>query len=88
VTTKNGTHAKRYPPPNYWWADPDYLVVHSSIVPCIGNLLEALRGEGPAETTGEDNLKTIILTSAAYDSARSGKTIHFGTTQAGGPAAG
>ena len=88
VTTKNGTHAKRYPPPNYWWADPNYLVVHSSIVPCIGNLLEALRGEGPAETTGEDNLKTIILTSAAYDSARSGKTIHFGTTQAGGPAAG
>jgi len=88
VTTKNGTHAKRYPPPNYWWADPDYLVVHSSIVPCIGNLLEALRGEGPAETTGEDNLKTIILTSAAYDSARSGKTIQFGTTQAGVPAAG
>jgi predicted dehydrogenase len=77
VTTKEGTHSKRCPPPNFQWADPDYLVVHSSIVACIGDLLRALKGEGAAETTGDDNLKTIILTSAAYDSARSGKTIDF-----------
>ena len=77
VTTKQGTLITRCPPPNFKWADPDYLVVHSSIVPCIGDLLRGLKGEGPAETTGDDNLKTIILTSAAYDSARSGKTIEF-----------
>lgn len=75
VTTKDGTQSKRCAPPSYKWADPDYLPVHSSIVPCIGNLLGALKGEGSAETTGDDNLKTIILTSAAYDSARSGETI-------------
>src|SRR5262245_26944889 len=34
VTTKSGTHAKRYPPPRYEWADPAYDVVHASIVPC------------------------------------------------------
>jgi predicted dehydrogenase len=77
VTTKDGTHSRRCPPPNFKWANPDYLVVHSSMVPCIGNLLQALKGDGPAETTGEDNLKTMTLTSAAYDSARSGKTIEF-----------
>ena len=77
VTTKDGTHSYRCPPPNFNWADPDYLVVHSSIVPCIGNLLGALKGEHVGETTGDDNLKTIILTSAAYDSARSGKAFEF-----------
>ena len=75
VTTKDGTHARRWPPPYYKWVDPDYLPVHSSIVPCIGNLLGALKGECIGETTGDDNLKTIILTSAAYDSARSRRTI-------------
>jgi len=52
-------------------------VVHSSIVACNANLLQALRGEGRAETTAEDNLKTIILTFAAYESARTGKTVHL-----------
>jgi predicted dehydrogenase len=81
VTTKDGTHCRRCPPPSFKWADPDYMVVHSSIVPCIENLLGALKGEGPAENTGDDNLKTIILTSAAYDSARSGRTIEFTSTE-------
>ena len=75
VTTSTGTHSRRFPPRHYAWADPDYLVVHSSIVPCNANLLQALRGEGQAETTAEDNLKTIILTFAAYESARTGETI-------------
>jgi predicted dehydrogenase len=74
VTTKDGTHSKRYPPPSFKWADPDYLVVHASMVPCIGNLLQALKGEGLAETSGQDNLRTMALVSAAYDSARSGET--------------
>lgn len=86
VTTREGTHSKRCPPPQFKWADPDYMVVHSSIVPCIGDLLRALKGEGPAETTGDDNLKTIILTSAAYDSARTGKTIDFTPVRKGAAA--
>ena len=77
VTTSTGTRSKRFPPRHYAWADPDYLVVHSSIVPCNANLLQALRGEGRAETTAEDNLKTIILTFAAYKSARTGKAVQL-----------
>jgi predicted dehydrogenase len=77
VTTQAGTQARRFPPHRYAWADPDYLIVHSSIVACNAHLLQALRGEGRAETTGADNLNTIILTYAAYESARAGKTVHL-----------
>ena len=77
VTTRDGTLIKRYPPPHYPWADPAYDVCHASIVPCQANLLQALRGEGAAETTGEDNIKTVRLVFASYESARTGRAIHF-----------
>jgi predicted dehydrogenase len=77
VTTASGTHARRVPPPRYAWADPAYEVVHSSIVPCQANLLAALRGEAQAETTGEDNLRTMRLVFAAYESASAGKVIQL-----------
>ena len=75
VTTREGTITRRCPPPFYAWADPRYAVVHSSIVDCQRNLLLQLAGEGRAETTGEDNLKTVRLVSAAYESAASGNTV-------------
>jgi predicted dehydrogenase len=77
VTTARGTQLRRYPPSRYAWANPAYDIAHASIVECHRNLLAALRGETPGETTGEDNLKTIELVFAAYDSAKSGKVIQF-----------
>jgi len=76
-TDAEGTRARRYPPPHYAWADPRYALIHSSIVPCNANLLEALRGEGPAETTGEDNLKTVRLVFGAYQSAAEDRVLHL-----------
>lgn len=61
----------------YSWADPRYAVVHSSIVDCQRDLLQHLSGQGCAETTGEDNLNTVRLVSAAYDSAASGETVRL-----------
>jgi predicted dehydrogenase len=78
VTTESGTHARRYPPPRYPWADSEYLPFHASIVPCNRNLLGGLRGEWTAESVAEDNLKTMELVYAAYDSARTGETISLG----------
>jgi predicted dehydrogenase len=69
TTTRSGTDALRYPPKRYSWAEPAYDVVQSSIVACNENLLRALRGEDDAETTGDDNLKTVRLVFAAYESA-------------------
>lgn len=75
TTTADGTHARRYPPPRYAWADPAYDLVHASIVPCNANLLRALKGGPPAETSGMDNLKTVQTVFGAYDSARSGQSV-------------
>lgn len=76
VTTPEGTHARRVPPPRYPWALPDYDVAHASMVPCNANLLQGMQG-GAAETTAEDNLKTMRLVYAAYDSARTGQAVTF-----------
>lgn len=78
ITTRDGTHIRRCPPPHYAWADARYDVVHSSIVPCHQNLLAAMRGECAAETTGEDNLKTVRLVFAAYESAAKGQAVRVG----------
>jgi len=80
VTTESGTQARRYPPAWRPWFVPGYEVVQSSIVATNANLMQALRGEAAAETTGEDNIKTLKLVFAAYDSARSGNAVRLGTT--------
>jgi D-apiose dehydrogenase len=75
VTTADGTHARRFPPPRYQWANPAYDLIHASIVPCQENLLSELMGTGKAETTAADNLQTLRLVFGAYESAASGRSI-------------
>jgi predicted dehydrogenase len=70
VTTSSGTRATRHAPVWLPRMHPQYLASHASIVPCNANLLRAIRGEGEAETIAADNLKTVRLTFAAYESAR------------------
>ncbi len=77
VTTQDGTLARRVPPPRFAWADPAYDVAHASIAACNADLLKALKGDGPAETTGEDNLKTVRLVFASYESAARNEVVHF-----------
>jgi predicted dehydrogenase len=77
LTTDAGTFARRVPPKRYAWADPDYAVVHSSIVPCNADLLGALCCGREAETTGADNLKTVRLVHRAYESAAENKVVHL-----------
>ena len=77
VTTQDGTNEMVASPAHYSWADPAYDVVHSSIVPCQANLLHALVGTETAETIAEDNLKTLRLVDASYESAHSGQAVLF-----------
>ena len=77
VTTKKGTQSRRHAPPRYAWADPRYDISQSSMVPCHRDLLAALRGESPGETTGADNLKTLELVFGAYESARRDAVVKF-----------
>jgi predicted dehydrogenase len=83
LTTERGTWAKRYPPPRYPWVNPAYEVVQASIVACNADLLGALQKRSEGETTGEDNLKTLRLVFAAYESARQRRAIEFGNETRG-----
>jgi predicted dehydrogenase len=78
VTTRGGTEAARVRPPAYPWAHPDYAVVQSSIVACHKDLVRALATGSPAETDAADNLRTMRLVFAAYDSARTGRAVPVG----------
>ena len=77
VTTEAGTLVRQYAPPRYAWADPDYALVHASIVDTNRALLEALRTGKPAVTSAQDNIKTVRLMCAAYDSAQQDQVIRL-----------
>ena len=76
VTTEKGTKSEVVKPVLYPWLDPDYAVVHSSIVDAQQDILKGLQG-GKAETTGKDNLKTMELVYSSYQSASTGKVIRL-----------
>ncbi len=80
VTTASGTTARRVPPPHYAWADARYALVHSSIVACHADLLLALQTGGLAETHAADNLRTLELVFAAYESARERRVVELSST--------
>lgn len=75
VTTREGVRSRRVVDPHYAWADARYARVHASIVACQRHLAAALRGETPCETDATDNLRTLRLVEAAYDSAERGAVI-------------
>jgi len=75
TTTKMGTVSETVKFPSYSWADPDYIVNHESGIHINRNILEDMTGEGIAENTGSDNLETVRLIWACYESAGNGKTI-------------
>jgi predicted dehydrogenase len=77
VTTQKGTAVESVTPIHFPWADPSYDVVHSSIVPCQTDLLRSLQGEREAETTALDNLETLRLVQASYQSTESGKAVQL-----------
>ena len=75
VTTREGQHTEQLALPAYDWVHPQYAVVQSSMVAIHQHFLAGLHHGRAVETTGEDNLKTLRLTYAAYDSAEQGKVI-------------
>lgn len=77
VTTREGTTEVTALPPTYGWVDPAYAVAQASIVACNENLYRGLTGGGKAETTGEDNLKTLELVFGSYESAASGRIVRL-----------
>ncbi len=78
VTDSHGTRSLTAGPRWYSWADPAYLLVHASIVDCNRDLLSGLQG-GPCETTARQNLETMRLVFASYESAATGSILDLET---------
>lgn len=79
LTTDAGTLVRRVPVPFRPWADPRYAVVQTSMVPCLTEVAAALRAGRPAETSAADNLRTMRLVFAAYESAATGRAVEVST---------
>jgi D-apiose dehydrogenase len=75
TTTKQGTVSEKVKFPSYPWADPDYIVNHESGIHINRNIFNDILGMEKAENTGEDNLETVRLIWAGYESAETGKKI-------------
>lgn len=75
TTTEKGTLSRRVVPPRYGWADPQYDLVHASIVPCNAEILADLRGQARSQNRAEENLKTVQLVFAAYESAAENRVV-------------
>jgi D-apiose dehydrogenase len=75
TTTRKETVSEIVKFPSYPWADPDYIVNHESGIHVNKNILDDINGRIRAENTGEDNLETVRLIWASYESAETGKTI-------------
>ncbi|MCB0686643.1 MAG: Gfo/Idh/MocA family oxidoreductase [Saprospiraceae bacterium] len=75
-TSKESCEVIDASPPVFAWSLADYALIHTSIFECNRNILSDLCGEGRAETTAEDNLKTLKLVFEAYRSAKDNLIIH------------
>jgi len=77
ITTRQGTTSVTAKPILFPWVDPAYSLVHSSIVDCNRNILEAIQKKSKAETTGADNLESVRLVHASYASTKKNKAINM-----------
>lgn len=77
TTTRQETISEIVKFPSYEWADPDYIVNHESGIHINRNILDSILHGTRAENTGEDNLETVRLVWASYESAKKGELIEI-----------
>lgn len=77
ITNATGTVTEKVPLESFWWQTERLTNEPPSIVSCNKNIMEDMLGRGTAETTGDDNLKTVELVFAGYDSAKINQVIKF-----------
>lgn len=61
------------------WAERPWFNIQESVRAIQRHFVEALRAGRPPETSGRDNLATLALVEAAYESAATGRTIEMAT---------
>jgi predicted dehydrogenase len=77
ITTSDGTITENVALEKYWWQTERLTNEPPSIVDCNRNILNDMLGKGKAETTGDDNLKTVEMVFSGYESASKNEVIYF-----------
>jgi predicted dehydrogenase len=75
VTSRRGTMKRDVSPPLLPWASRPWHNIQESVVAIQQHWAGCLRCGVEPETSGHDNLKTLALVEAVYDSAKLGRTI-------------
>jgi len=75
VTTQGLTFDDRVGTPLLSWTTRPWHVSQEAARNTCKHMLHAVRAGVPAETSGEDNLKTYALVEAAYESARTHASV-------------
>ena len=77
ISTSSGTVTEKIPLEKYWWQTERLTNEPPSIVACNKDILDDMLGRGKAETTGDDNMKTVELVFSGYESAKTNSVICF-----------
>jgi predicted dehydrogenase len=75
VQTKNGAKRRDVSPPLLSWAERPWHNVQESVFNIQNHFIECLETGAESETSGRDNLKTLALVYAAYESAAQGNRM-------------
>jgi D-apiose dehydrogenase len=75
TTTKQGTSSEIVKFPSYDWADANYIVNHESGIHINRDIMLDMLNRSKAENTGDNNLETVRLVWACYESAKTGKIV-------------
>lgn len=77
ITTSSGTITEKIPLEKFWWQTERLTNEPPSIVSCNKDILDDMLGRGKAETTGDDNMRTVELVFSGYESAKTNRVICF-----------
>lgn len=75
VTGKDGSQTRSTEPPLLPWAERPWHGVQDSVLQTQRHWVDCLRNGREPDTSGRDNLQTLLLVEAAYASAEEGRTV-------------
>jgi len=75
VTTQGLSFEEEIGGPLLAWTSRPWHVSQEAVLHTNAHMLSAFRAGRPADTSGEDNLKTYALVEAAYESASTGRAV-------------
>lgn len=70
-------HTETITIPDYSWLHPEYRAAQAALVACHQDIIEAIQGKKESANRAEENIKTLKLVYAAYESAQSGQAVYI-----------